>query len=217
MSVPFSPKARNGILFVLSAPSGGGKSTLYHGLRATPDFVYSISCTTRKPRPGEVEGSDYYFLSHAEFERRIAEGDFLEYAEVHGNYYGTPRNLVLDQLRAGVDVLVDIDVQGAAQIRANPHPEIANALADVFLMPPGIDELRRRLEARGTETEAQIATRLANAEREMAEWHRYRYVVTGTIEEVLLGFRSIMSAERLASRRMLPPPASPDSASSASL
>src|SRR5690606_4339357 len=186
----------------LSAPSGGGKSTLYHGLKATPDFVYSISCTTRAPRPGEVDGADYHFISHAEFERRIAEGDFLEYAEVHGNYYGTPRSLVLDQLRAGVDVLVDIDVQGAAAIRANPHPEIADALVDVFLMPPSIEELRRRLTQRGTESEEQLALRLKNAELEMAEWHRYRYVITGSIEEVLTGFRSIMRAERLATRRL---------------
>lgn len=197
-----SPFRRQGILFVLSAPSGGGKSTLYHGLKATPDFVYSISCTTRAPRPGEVDGVDYHFISHAEFERRIAEGDFLEYAQVHGNYYGTPRSRVLEQLRAGVDVLVDIDVQGAAAIRANPHPEIAGALVDVFLMPPGIDELRRRLTQRGTESEEQLALRLKNAEVEMAEWNRYRYVITGSIEEVLSGFRSIMRAERLATRRL---------------
>lgn len=199
---PTSPFRRKGILFILSAPSGGGKSTLYQGLRATPDFAYSISCTTRKPRTGEVDGEHYHFISHAEFERRIADGDFLEYAEVHGHYYGTPRSLVLDQLRAGVDVLVDIDVQGAATIRANPHPEIADALVDVFLMPPCLEELRRRLEQRGTETPDQLALRLKNAEMEMAEWHRYRYALSGSIEEVLAGFRAIMIAERLATSRL---------------
>ncbi len=199
-----SPLRRRSVLFVLSAPSGGGKSTLYKGLMATPpDFVYSISCTTRKPRPGEVDGKDYYFLTHAEFERRIAEGDFLEYAEVHGNYYGTPRSLVLKALREGNDVLVDVDTQGAAMIRANEHPEIREALADVFLMPPSLEELRRRLAERGTETEEQMETRLRNAKEEMAQWPLYRYTLSGSIEEVLAGFRAIMRAERSASRRLI--------------
>ena len=197
------PFRRRSVLFVLSAPSGGGKSTLYKGLMETPpDFVYSISCTTRKPRPGEIDGKDYYFLSHEEFKQRIAEGDFLEYAEVHGNYYGTPRSLVLKALREGNDVLVDVDTQGAAMIRANEHPEIREALADVFLMPPGLDELRRRLAQRGTETEEQMATRLHNAKEEMAQWKHYRYTITGSIDEVLTGFRAIMRAERSASRRL---------------
>ena len=199
-----SPLRRRSVLFVLSAPSGGGKSTLYKGLMATPpDFVYSISCTTRQPRPGEIDGKDYYFLTHEEFEKRIAEGDFLEYAKVHGNYYGTPRSLVLKALREGNDVLVDVDTQGAAMIRANEHPEIREALADVFLMPPSLDELRRRLAERGTETEEQMETRLRNAKEEMAQWRLYRYTLSGSIEEVLSGFRAVMRAERSVSRRLL--------------
>jgi len=199
-----APSSRRSVLFVVSAPSGGGKSTLHKGLAATgPDFVYSISCTTRQPRPGEVDGKDYYFLTHEEFERRIAEGDFLEYARVHGNYYGTPRSLVLKSLREGHDVLVDVDTQGAAMIRANEHPEIREALADVFLMPPSLDELRRRLLARGTETAEQLEVRLHNAREEMAQWRHYRYTITGSIDEVLASFRAIMRAERCASHRQL--------------
>jgi guanylate kinase len=198
-----TPLRRRSVLFILSAPSGGGKSTLYKGLLATPpDFIYSISCTTRKPRPGEVDGKDYYFLTHEEFKRRIEEGDFLEYAEVHGNYYGTPRSLVLKALREGNDVLVDVDTQGAAMIRANEHPEIRDAYTDVFLMPPSLDELRRRLAERNTETEEQMETRLRNAKEEMAQWPHYRYTITGSIEEVLAGFRAIMRAERSASHRL---------------
>lgn len=199
-----SPLRRRSVLFVLSAPSGGGKSTLYKGLTATPpDFVYSISCTTRQPRPGERDGVDYHFLTRAAFEERIAEGDFLEYAEVHGHYYGTPRSLVLQSLREGRDVLVDVDTQGAAMIRANEHTEIRDALADIFLMPPSLEELGRRLAARGTETAEQIAVRLRNARREMEEWRHYRYTISGSIDEVLASFRAIMRAERAASRRLI--------------
>jgi guanylate kinase len=195
---------RKGILFVLSAPSGAGKSTLCNGLRQTPDFVYSVSCTTRKPRPGEMEGEDYYFLTHEDFQRRIAEGEFLEYAEVHGNYYGTLRANVLDHLREGVDVLIDIDTQGAGMIRNCTHPEIQDSLADVFLMPTSLDELRRRLAKRGTETQEQIDTRLRNAASEMQAWRQYKYVIiTGSIEEDLKKFRSIMHAERYLSKRLI--------------
>jgi guanylate kinase len=152
---------RHGILFVVSAPSGAGKSTILNALRQTPDFVYSGSCTTRAPRPGEIDGEDYHFIDQEEFSRRLEHGEFLEHAEVHGNHYGTLRADVLDQLKTGVDVLVDIDVQGARSIRANGGPEIRSALADIFIMPPSLEELRRRLEKRGTETAEQIETRIA--------------------------------------------------------
>src|SRR6187200_1487146 len=108
---------RHGILFVISAPSGAGKSTLLNSVRQTPDFIYSVSCTTRAPRPGEIPGEDYHFISESEFTRRLAEGEFLEHAHVHGHYYGTRRAAVLEHLDAGVDVLIDIDVQGARTIR----------------------------------------------------------------------------------------------------
>jgi len=196
--------SRRGVLFVLSAPSGAGKSTLREGLQRDGGFVYSISCTTRAPRPGETHGKDYFFLSTAEFERRVAAGEFLEHAQVHKNCYGTLQSTVLESLRQGVDVLLDIDVQGAAMIRANEHPEIREALADVFLMPANLDVLRQRLAKRETETPEQIALRLHNAEIEMRHRRSYRYtIITGSIEDDLNNFRAIMRAERLASRRLL--------------
>ena len=194
---------RLGILFVVSAPSGAGKSTLLNALRQTPDFVYSVSCTTRSPRPGEIDGEDYHFISEEEFRRRLEGGEFLESAEVHGNFYGTLRATVIEHLRAGVDVLIDIDVQGAGAIRSDPSPEIQASVADIFIMPPSLDELRRRLVKRGTETPEQIEIRLHNAAAEMEVWRDYRYtIVSGSVEEDLQKFRAIMRAERYLSRRM---------------
>ncbi len=194
---------RHGILFVISAPSGAGKSTLLERLRPNQDFVYSVSCTTREPRPGEAEGRDYFFLAKGEFQRRIAAGDFIEWAEVHGNYYGTLRQTVLSNLEAGVDVLIDIDVQGAKRIR-NDGAAIRSVLADVFLLPLSMEELRRRLLKRGTETPEQISLRLANAATEMEAWPDYRYtMVSGSPEEDLRRFRAIMEAERHLSARLV--------------
>lgn len=176
---------------------------MLHSLRQTPDFVYSVSCTTRSPRPGEIDGEDYFFLSTEEFERRLAAGEFIEYAKVHGNYYGTLRDTVLGNLTAGVDVMIDIDVQGARNIRKD-SAEIAEALADIFLMPPSLEELRHRLMKRGTETPEQIETRLTNAAFEMESWREYKYtIISGSIEEDLTKFRAIMRAERYLSRRLI--------------
>jgi len=195
---------RHGILFVVSAPSGAGKSTLLNALRPGADFVYSISCTTREPRPGELDGEDYHFLDRAKFEQRIAAGEFLEYAEVHGQYYGTRRDAVCSHLDAGVDVLLDIDVQGARTVRADRHIT-REVLADIFIMPPSFEELRHRLLKRGTETPAQIAIRLQNAGSEMECWREYRYtIISGSVEEDLQKFRAIMRAERYLSRRLIP-------------
>ena len=194
---------RLGILFVVSAPSGAGKSTLLNALRQTPDFVYSVSYTTRAPRPGEVEGEDYCFVSLEEFQQRLAGGEFLEYAQVHGNYYGTLRSVVVEQLHDGVDVLIDIDVQGARQIREDGNAAIRDAVSDIFIMPPSLDELRRRLTKRGTETPEQIETRLHNAALEMEVWRDYRYtIISGSVEEDLQKFRAIMRAERYLSHRL---------------
>ena len=194
---------RTGILFVISAPSGGGKSTLLRLLAEKPDFVYSVSCTTRKPRPGEEDGRDYHFLSVADFERKVKAGDFLEYAKVHGNYYGTLRQNVLDGLAAGQDILIDVDIQGAAQIRSNAEGECDAAMVDVFLMPPSMVELERRLRKRATETEEQLAVRLGNAAGEMAEWRNYRYViVSGLAAADFERFRAIMVAERMRASRL---------------
>ena len=195
---------RRGILFVVSAPSGAGKSTLLNALRPGADFVYSVSCTTRQPRPGETDGEDYHFLTADDFARRLAAGEFLESAEVHGNHYGTRRAAVVDQLAAGVDVLIDIDVQGAAQIRRDVSGDIRASIADIFIMPPSLDELRHRLIKRGTETAEQIEVRLTNAATEMEAWRDYRYtLIGGSMEEDLQKFRAIMRAERYLSRRMI--------------
>ena len=202
--VPARQFHRHGILFVVSAPSGAGKSTLLNALRQTPDFIYSVSCTTRAPRPGETDGEDYHFVSVAEFQQRKAAGEFLEYAEVHGNHYGTLRGPVVDHLNEGVDVLIDIDVQGARAIRDDPTPAIRASVADIFIMPPSLEELRRRLTKRGTETPEQIEIRMHNAASEMEVWRDYRYtIISGSVEEDLQKFRAIMRAERYLSRRMV--------------
>ena len=194
---------RSGILFLISAPSGGGKSTLLRMLSEEPDFVYSISCTTRAPRPGEVDGHDYHFLSMAEFERRIASGEFIEHAQVHGNFYGTLRRTILDSMKSGRDVLMDVDIQGAARIRANADAQMLAALVDIFLMPPSMDELRRRLLKRATESPEQLDVRLRNAKTEMAAWRDYRYtMLSGTPMQDFENFRAIMQSERLRSSRM---------------
>ncbi len=191
-------------MFVVSAPSGAGKTTLCDGLRQTPDFVYSVSCTTRPPRAGEVEDEDYRFISEEEFLARVEGGEFLEYAKVHEHYYGTLRQPVLENLKHGVDVLIDVDTQGAATIRNCADDFITRATCDVFIMPPDLEELRRRLLKRGTETAAQIDARLQTAAREMQLWREYRYtIISKSMEEDLQKFRQIMGAERILSRRLI--------------
>ena len=197
--------SRHGILFVISAPSGGGKTTVVQALRKNSHFFYSISCTTRAPRDGEVDAEHYHFLSAEDFEARIEAGHFLEHARVHEDLYGTLREPVLTNLANGTDVLIDIDTQGAATIRNSADPIVRQALTDIFIMPPDIEELRRRLAKRGTETTQQIESRLATAMREMELWRDYRYtIVSGSIEEDLEKVRNIMSAEMLLSRRLTP-------------
>jgi guanylate kinase len=196
---------RHGILFVISAPSGAGKTTVVQALRRTGNFSYSVSCTTRAPRAGEINGEHYRFLSAADFHVRIDAGDFLEHAKVHQDFYGTLREPVLTNLKKGVDVLLDIDTQGAATIRNCEDPIIRQALADIFIMPPDVEELRRRLMKRGTESAQQIESRLATAMREMELWRDYRYtIVSGSVEEDLENVRNIMSAETFLSRRLTP-------------
>jgi guanylate kinase len=196
--------SRHGILFVISAPSGAGKTTLVEALRQTSNLFYSVSCTTRAPRSGEIDGEDYQFLSDKDFRARVEAGDFLEHAQVHGDYYGTLRKPVLTNLNSGVDVLIDIDAQGATAIRNCDDPFIRKALSDIFIMPPDLEELRRRLLQRGTETAQQIESRLATAAREMELWHGYRYtIISGSVEEDLQKFRHIMEAESYLSRRLI--------------
>src|SRR5260370_29742947 len=196
--------SRYGILFVLSAPSGAGKTTLVDALRKTSEFIYSVSCTTRPARAGEVEGEDYRFLSEEEFSARAKAGEFLEHATVHGHHYGTLLKPIVEDLMNGRDVLIDIDTQGAANIRQHKDEFGRQSLADIFLMPPDVDELRRRLTKRGTETAEQIEARLAAAIREMESWPQYLYtIISRTTEEDLQKFRHIMNAERYLSRRLI--------------
>jgi guanylate kinase len=195
--------SRRGILFVISAPSGAGKTTLVQALRKSPNLFYSVSCTTRAPRSGEIDGEHYQFLSNADFLARLEAGDFLERAQVHGDFYGTLREPVLKNLSNGVDVLIDIDTQGAATIRNCDDPMIREALTDVFIMPSDLDELRRRLRNRGTESQEQINRRLETAAREMELWRDYRYTfISGSIQEDLEKFRHIMAAESFLARRL---------------
>ncbi len=156
---------RSGIALILCAPSGTGKTTLTRRLlKEFPRFGFSISCTTRQPREGEVHGRDYHFLSREEFLRRRDADFFAEWAQVHGNFYGTPKQATLEMLASGRDVLFDIDVQGAAQLRGS-----LGQGCYVFILPPSRAELERRLRGRGTDTEETIARRVTNAEREMGE------------------------------------------------
>lgn len=189
---------------MVSAPSGAGKTTLVERIRQTPNLFYSVSCTTRPPRAGEINGEDYRFLSAADFRERIEKGEFLEHAQVHGDHYGTLREPVVTNLKSGRDVLIDIDTQGADVIRNCGDPLVRDALADVFIMPPDLEELRKRLLKRGTETAEQIDSRLATASREMEHWRDYRYtIISGSVEEDLQRFRQIMEAESYLSRRLV--------------
>ena len=203
MNSSHAPK-RQGILFVLSAPSGGGKSTLLKQLKPFGDHQYSVSCTTRAPRPGEVDGTDYHFLTRSQFEHEIANDNLLEWAEVHGNLYGTKKSAVLEHLDAGRDVILDIDIQGAESIRRSNDPRILSALVDIFLTPGSVEVVEQRLRKRGTETEDQLALRISNAVNEMAQWNRYAFRILSTTPEAdLEQFRAIMLSERNRSTRLL--------------
>lgn len=195
---------RRGILCIVSGPSGSGKTTLCRALsQSDPLCDYAVSCTTRKPRTGEVDGKDYHFLSREDFEERTTRGEFLEWAEVHGNLYGTLKSAVLERISNGEDVLMDIDVQGAQLIRRIPDPAIANSLIDVFILPPNREELEKRLSGRGTEDSDQLALRMHNALEEMRHWRDYAYtIVSGTPETDLRRFTAIVEGERCRSSRL---------------
>lgn len=170
---PATAPARRGTLFVLSAPSGAGKTTLRRAALARfPDVVYSVSTTTRPPRPGEVDGRDYIYISRADFEAGIRDGRWAEWAQVHGNYYGTSARTLREAADAGTDVLLDIDVQGARQI-CRRFPESVT----VFIMPPSFEVLAERLARRGTDSPEAVQLRLCNARHEMEERHWYRHVI----------------------------------------
>ena len=163
-----------GLLIVLSGPSGVGKGTVRKALFEMPEqeFVYSVSMTTRAPRPGEVDGVDYYFVSREEFERQIASGNLLEYAEFVGNYYGTPKDKVEEQLNKGKEVILEIEVNGAFQVR-----EKCKDAVFIFLVPPTRRALYERLKSRGTECEERILARIEKANKEFKLAHQYDYIV----------------------------------------
>ena len=186
-------KANRGSLIILSGPSGAGKGTIHNELLKTEkNLTYSISMTTRDKRPGEKDGVDYYFVSVEEFEKEIEKGSFLEYACVHGNYYGTLKKNVYDSLDNGFDVMLEIDIQGALKIKeTNP-----NAIF-IFIMPPSMRELKNRLVNRGTETKEKIIERFKNAYKEINEMNKYNYVVINDeVDLAVEKVRSIMIAER---------------------
>lgn len=196
--------SRTGILLVVSGPSGSGKTTLCRRLANEEEAHYSISCTTRAPRDGEVNGKDYHFLDRDDFTKRIQTGNFLEHAEVHGNHYGTLKSEVLNYISKGVDVVMDIDVQGATLVRACEDPEIQTALTDLFVMPPSKGELRARLTGRGTDTDDIIALRMKNALDEIEHWPSYSYrLVSATREEDYTRFKSLIISERLRISRLI--------------
>ena len=195
--------SRTGILFLVSGPSGSGKSTLCRRLAKEGEAEFSVSCTTREPRPGEEHGRDYFFLGEEEFAARIAAGDFLEHALVHGNHYGTLRSEVIGRLSSGTDVVMDIDVQGAAQVRSCDDESIHIALVDLFVMPPDEDELAARLNGRGTDSAEVIELRLRNAIDEMRHWPEYKYrLLSATHEEDYAKFKALLIGERLRVARL---------------
>jgi guanylate kinase len=191
--------ARRGLMLVLSSPSGAGKTTLSRLLlERDPMIDLSISVTTRPPRPGEVDGSHYHFIDHAQFDAMVARGELLEWAQVFGNRYGTPRGPVEKALSSGRDVLFDIDWQGTQQLREKGRAD----LVSVFVLPPSIPDLELRLKSRAQDTPDVIRSRMAKASDEMSHWAEYDYVVINReIEDAFQDVRAILGAERLKRER----------------
>ncbi len=200
---------RHPMLWVVSAPSGAGKTTLCDRLVADEDTItYSVSCTTRAPRAGEIDGKSYFFLSESAFDARVATGEFLEHAVVHGNRYGTLVRTVRDAMAAGRDVLMDIDVQGAAQIRAalafdTALADLRAAYVDIFIAPPSLRDLQLRLWGRGQDDEAVIEKRLAGAADELGHWRDYQYVIVNDqLETSYRTLHAIWTAECRRTQRL---------------
>lgn len=186
---------RRGLLIILSSPSGAGKSTLSKRLMAwDPTLRFSVSATTRTPRPGEVDGRDYYFKDRAAFEAMVASGQMLEHAEVFGNLYGSPRAPVEAAMAAGRDTLFDIDWQGGQQITQAMGGDVVS----IFILPPSIEELERRLRSRGQDTDEVIRGRMAKSEAEISHWAEYQYVlVNENIDRAEADLKTIVQAERM--------------------
>lgn len=192
---------RRGLLLVMSSPSGAGKTTLSRRLLAAdPMITMSVSVTTRPPRPGEVNGKDYHFITQEEFARLRDRGDLLEYAEVFGNFYGTPKRPVTEALQAGRDVLFDIDWQGTQQLGAAMEDDLVR----IFILPPSAEELRERLIGRAQDSVSTVAKRMAKAADEISHWPEYDYVIVNdNIDKAGAEIEAILTAERLRRRRQL--------------
>lgn len=186
---------RRGLMFILSSPSGAGKTTVARRLLADdPALAMSVSVTTRPMRSGEVEGRDYFFTTRDDFEQRVAHGAFLEWAEVFGNLYGTPRAAITEGLAAGQDYLFDVDWQGAQQLAQAARDDVVS----VFLLPPSIEELERRLRTRGTDSDEVIAGRMDRARAEISHWREYDYVVVNEdVDACFAQVRDVLRSERL--------------------
>lgn len=195
----------NPLLVVISAPSGGGKTTLCQRLLAArPNMTRAITCTTREPRPGEKDGVDYYFLDAGTFLKRVQAGNFLEHATVHGNSYGTLKSEVLGKLRQGLDVILNVDVQGAAAIRnaSREDLELERALVTVFLAPPSLQVLEERLLKRGGDSLSTIQKRLSIARHEIAQWKHFDFlIISSSIPEDQRRMEAILDAEKMRQRR----------------
>jgi guanylate kinase len=194
-------RRRRGLLIVLSSPSGAGKTTISRMLMESDDEVtMSVSATTRPKRPGEMDDVDYHFVDDAEFDRMIQSGEFVEWAPVFGHRYGTPKNPVKDALRAGRDILFDIDWQGTQQLQA----AMGEDLVTIVIRPPSMKELERRLHERGTDSQPVIDDRMSRAASEISHWPEYEYVLVNTdADQCLDQVRAIVAAERLKRQRQI--------------
>ncbi len=192
---------RRGLLIVLSSPSGAGKSTLSRMLMAAdPQITMSVSATTRPKRPGEEDGVHYHFVDDSEFDRMVSAGEFVEWAPVFSYRYGTPKAPVKAALKEGRDILFDIDWQGTQQL----HAAMGEDLVRMFLLPPSMDELERRLQARGTDSDGVIADRMERADAEISHWAEYDYVlINSDADACLANIRTIVEAERLKRARQI--------------
>ena len=192
---------RRGLLIILSSPSGAGKSTMTKRLRAwDPSIRFSVSATTRAPRPGEEDGREYYFRSREAFEQMVATGEMLEHAEVFGNFYGSPKGPVVANMEGGVDTLFDIDWQGGQQIKQAMGEDVVS----IFILPPSMAELERRLRSRGQDSDEVIAGRMSKSLAEISHWAEYDYVlVNDDPDECAESLKAILTAERARRERQV--------------